>query len=82
MRIRNLRKILHSPGLPFISLSHYYKEEFFYNEGGETLDQSAQRGGVCSIPGNIHDLAGPGFEQPDLAEVVPPHCKGIGLDDL
>ena len=29
------------------------KEEIFYNEGGETLEQIAQRGGRCPIPGNI-----------------------------
>ncbi|KAK4814152.1 hypothetical protein QYF61_009199, partial [Mycteria americana] len=32
-----------------------YKEEIFYNEGGETLAQVAQRGGRCPIPGNIQD---------------------------
>ncbi|KAK4831465.1 LOW QUALITY PROTEIN: hypothetical protein QYF61_017713 [Mycteria americana] len=30
-----------------------YKEEIFYDEGGETLEQIAQRGGRCPIPGNI-----------------------------
>ncbi|KAK4815640.1 hypothetical protein QYF61_005202 [Mycteria americana] len=30
-----------------------YKEEFFYDEGGETLEQVAQRRGICPIPGNI-----------------------------
>ena len=59
-----------------------YKEEIFYNESGETLEQVAQRGGRCPIPGNIQDQAGQGFEQPDLVEDVPAHCRGVGRDDL
>ena len=54
----------------------------FYNEGGETLGQVAQRGGRRPIPGNIQGLAGWGSEQPDLVEDVPAHCRGVGLDDL
>ena len=30
-----------------------YKDEIFYDEGGETLEQVAQRGGSCPIPGSI-----------------------------
>jgi len=59
-----------------------YKGESFYNEGGETLQQVAQRGGRCSIPGNIQGHVGWGSEQPDVVEDVPAHCRGIGLDDL
>jgi len=43
-----------------------YKEKVFYNEVGEVLDQVAQRGGRCPIPGNIQSQAGLGSEQPDL----------------
>ena len=57
-------------------------EEIVYAEGGETLEQVAQRGGRCAIPGNIQGQAGRGFEQPDLVEDVPAHCRGVGLDDL
>jgi len=42
-----------------------YMEEVFYNEGGETLSQVAQRGGRCPIPGNIQGQVGWGSEQPD-----------------
>ena len=35
---------------------------FFYAEGGETLEQVAQRGGGCPIPGNI---------QAQLSKVIP-----------
>ena len=55
---------------------------FFYNEGGETLEQVAQRGGRCSIPGNIQRPVGQGSEQPDQVEDVLAHCRGFGLDDL
>jgi len=46
-----------------------------YIEGGETLAWVAQRGGRCSIPGNIQGQAGWGFEQPGLVEDVPAHCQ-------
>ncbi|KAK4819013.1 hypothetical protein QYF61_024129 [Mycteria americana] len=58
------------------------KEDIFYSESGETLEQGAQRGCRCPIPGNIQGQVGRGSEQPDLVEDVPAHCKGVGLDDL
>jgi len=54
----------------------------FYDEGGETLAQVAQRGGRCPIPGNIPGQVGRGSEQPDPVEDVPAHCRGVGLDAL
>ena len=59
-----------------------YKEEILYNEGGETLEQVAQRDGRYPIPGNIQGQFGWSSEQPDLAEDVPAHYRGVGLDDL
>jgi len=56
--------------------------EIFYDKGGETLAQIAQRGGGGPIPGNIQGQVGRGSEQPDLVEDVPAHCRGVGLDDL
>lgn len=37
------------------SMAYYYLKgrEFFYGEGGETLEHTAYRGGGCPIPGNI-----------------------------
>jgi len=59
-----------------------YKEEIFYDEGNETLEHVAQRGGGCPFPGNIQGQVGRGSEQPGLVEDVPAHCKGVGLDGL
>ncbi|KAK4818784.1 LOW QUALITY PROTEIN: hypothetical protein QYF61_019130 [Mycteria americana] len=53
-----------------------HKEEIFHNEGGEMLEQVAQRGGRCPMPGNIQGQVGWGSEQPDLVEDVPTHCRG------
>jgi len=58
-----------------------YKEEIFHDEGGETLEQVAQRGGGCPIPANIQGQAGRGSEQPGLGEDVHAYCRGVGLDN-
>jgi len=50
--------------------------------GGETLEEVSRRGGRCPIPENIQRRVGWGFEQHDLVEDVPAHCRGLGLDDL
>jgi len=44
------------------------RKKFFYNEGGETLAQVAQRGSGGPIPGNIQGQVGRGSEQPGLVE--------------
>jgi len=58
------------------------KEEIFYNEGSETLEQVAQRGSGGPIPENIQGQIGWGSKQPGLVEDVPAHCRGVGPDDL
>jgi len=50
----------------------------FYNEGGETLAQVAQRSSGGPIPGNIQGQVGWGSEQPGLVEDVPAHGRGQG----
>ena len=55
---------------------------FFYDEGGEALQEAAKRGAGCPIPGDTQGQAGRGSEQPDLAVGVPVPCRGVGLDDL
>jgi len=57
-------------------------ETRFYNNGGEALEQIAQRGGGCPLLGDIQGQTGQGSEQPDLAVDVPVHCRGVGLDGL
>lgn len=54
------------------------RKTFFYNEGGETLQQVAQRGGRCSILGNIQSQVGCNSGQSDLFEDVPAHGRGVG----
>ena len=58
------------------------KEEFFYSEDGETLEQAAQRSGGCPIIRSVQDQVGWGFEQPDLVIDVPPHGREVGLGYL
>ena len=48
----------------------------------EALEQVAQRGGGCPIPGDTRGQAGQGSEQPELAVDVPVHCRGVELDDF
>jgi len=57
-------------------------EEIFYYEDCETLEQIAQRGGRCPIPGNVQGQVGRGSERPDVVEGVPAHCRGVGLNGL
>jgi len=58
------------------------RSKFFYNEGGETLAQVAQRGGRWPIPGNIPGQVGWGSELPNPVEDVPGHCREVGLDGI
>jgi len=53
-----------------------------YDEGCKTLEQVAQRGGRCPIPGNVQGQAGWGSEQAGLVVGVPAHCRRVGLDDV
>ena len=46
------------------------------------IEQVAQAGGRCAIPGDTQGQAGWGSEQPDVAVGVPVHCRGAGLDGL
>ena len=52
------------------------------DEGGEGLEQIAQRGGGGPIPGNIQGQVGRGPEQPALLGDSPAHCRGVGIEDL
>ena len=59
-----------------------YKGKIFYSEGGEALEQVAQRCDWCPITGDFQGEAGSGTEQPDVAVHVPLHGRGVGVDDL
>ena len=54
------------------------KEEILYCEGGEALEQVAQRGCGCPLPGSVQGQAGWGFEEPGLVAGVPAHGRGVG----
>ena len=51
------------------------RRKFFHTEGGDTLEQVAQGGCGCPIPGGIQGQAGRGSGQPGLV-VVTLHIAG------
>ena len=53
------------------------RKKFFYNEGGETLEQVAQLGNGGPVPGNIQGQVGWGSEQPDVVKDVPAYCRRL-----
>ena len=53
-----------------------------YCEGGEPLEQDAQRNYGYPIPGSVQGQVQWSSEQPDLVEGVPAHGKGLEVDDL
>jgi len=58
------------------------KKEILFCEGGEALEQIAQRSCCCPLPGSVQGQVGRGFAQPDLVEGVPAHGRELELDDL
>ena len=54
-----------------------YQEEFFHPEGGDALEQVAQGGCGCPIPGGIEGQAGCGSGQPGLVVGDPAHIRGV-----
>jgi len=52
-------------------------EEGFHSEGGDTLEQVAQRGCGCPMPGGIQGQAGCGSGQPGLVVGDPAHSRGV-----
>ena len=55
--------------------------EFFHTEGGDTLEQVAQGGCGCPIPGGIQGQAGCGSGQPGLLVGDPAHSRGLKFND-
>lgn len=60
----------------------HVRKTCFSTERDEALIQGAQRGGGCSVSGNIQGQVRQGCEQPVLVEDVPACCRGLGLDNL
>jgi len=62
------------------SSSHHHITSGFYihREGGETLEQDAQRNCGCPLPGSIQGQVGWSSEKPGVVEDVPAHGKGVG----
>ena len=58
------------------------KEEVFHPEGGDAVEQVAQGGCGCPIPGGIQGQAGCGSGQPGLLVGDPAHSRGLKLGDL
>ena len=54
------------------------RKKFFYCEGHKTLEQVAQRGCECLLPGSIQDQAGWVFEPPGLEGGVPAYSRCVG----
>ena len=53
----------------------------FFTQGGEALEQVAQGGCGCPIPGGIQGQAGCGSGQPGLVVGDPAHSRGLKPDD-
>ena len=58
------------------------RKKFFYDKGGEALEQVAQRSCECPIIASVQGQVGWDFEQPDPVKAVPAHGRVVGLDDL
>ena len=54
------------------------RRNFFHTEGGDALEQVAQGGCGCPIPGGIRGQAGCGSGQPSLVVGDPSHSRGVG----
>jgi len=53
------------------------RRKFFHSEGGDALEQVAQRGCGSSIPGGIQSQAGCGSGQPGLVVGDPAHSREV-----
>ena len=53
------------------------RRKLFTQEGGDALEQVAQGGCGCSIPGGIQGQAGCGSGQPGLTVGDPAHSRGV-----
>jgi len=59
----------------------FLREEVFHPEGGDALEQVAQVGCGCPIPGGIQGQDGCGSGQPGLLVGDPAHSRGDETKD-
>ena len=57
------------------------RRKFFHSESGDTLEQVAQGGCGCPIPGGIQGQAGCVSGQPGLLVGDPAHSRGLERDE-
>ena len=55
------------------------RKKLFFSEGGDALEQVAQGGCGCPIPGGIQGQAGCGSGQPGLVAGNPAHSRGVEI---
>lgn len=53
-----------------------------HHEGGERLQQTAQRSCGGPIPQSVQDQVGWGSEKPDVVDGILPMAEGTGLDHI
>lgn len=58
--------------------SFRYQEDILYCEIGEAVEQAAQQGCRCPVPGSIQGQAVWGLEQPGIEGGGPVSSKGFG----
>jgi len=56
---------------------HPWRDVCFHSEGSDALEQGAQGGCGCPIPGGIQGQAGCGSGQPGLVVGDPAHSRGV-----
>jgi len=59
------------------ALNVFFSEEVIHTEGGDTLEQVAQGGCGCPIPGGIQGQAGCDSGQPGPVVGNPAHSRGV-----
>ena len=67
--------------MKIFDILHIFRRKFFHTEGSEALEQVAQGGCGCPIPGGIQGQAGCGSGQPGLVVGDPAYSRGLKLVD-
>ena len=70
-------KLTAQKATPLFHNVHMEWQSSFHTEGSDTLEQVAQGGCGCPIPGGIQGQAGCGSGQPGLVVGDPAHSRGV-----